>query len=220
MIKISHLIILNLENLEGHIVFTFHFKKSLLLITTLLYTSSLWAEGTVRPSWYRYYDNKGIANVSTHVTPEHIKYGYQSLDSNMQVIQRTLPFDSKQHATQSKTAQQSNAQKENDQRLKRAYGSSKMATQKRQESLLHLNKQIQLQAQQIRQLKQDRELFLREEQIYKRRNEPLPRILENRLNYNEQHIQQSQKQLRSLQSQYQKTQVEYDRIIARLKTLE
>jgi hypothetical protein len=50
--------------------------------------SSVAIADTPKAVWYRYYDQHGIANISTSVTPAHIRYGYEALDRNMQVIKR------------------------------------------------------------------------------------------------------------------------------------
>lgn len=55
--------------------------------------TNLYAQ-SVKPAWYRYYDSRGIANISTNVTPNHIRYGYEALDQNMQVIQRNRAYNS------------------------------------------------------------------------------------------------------------------------------
>ena len=174
----------------------------------------------IKPAWYRYYDNKGVANLSTTVSPNHIRYGYEALDANMQVIQRNKPFNPDKTSSHIQKTNTSSKQKEADQRLKKAYGSSRVATQKRQESLAHINKQIQLQQQQLAQLQKDRVMFKKQELQYTRKGLAVPQTLQNTLNYNQQYLQNGRKQLGALQQQYQKSQAEYDRIIARLKTLE
>lgn len=188
---------------------------------TLLSINSLSVlANTIKPAWYRYYDNKGVANLSTTVSPNHIRYGYEALDRNMQLIQRTKPFNpdkASSHVSKTNTASK---QKEADQRLKKAYGSSRLAIQKRQESLSHIQKQMQLQQQQLLQLQKDRVMFKKQEQQYTKKGLAVPQTLQNTLSYNQQYIHNGHKQLQSLQTQYQKCQVEYDRIIQRLKALE
>ena len=193
--------------------------KWLIFSIVSLYSISILAN-TVKPAWYRYYDHKGIANLSTTVSPNHIRHGYEALDRNMQVIQRTKPFNpdkASSHVSQSNAALK---QKENDQRLKKAYGSSRLATQKRQESLNHINKQIQLQQQQLLQLQKDRLMFQKQEQQYTKKGLDVPQSLKNPLSYNQQYIQNGHQQLLSLRTQYQKCQSEYTIIIQRLKALE
>ena len=53
-------------------------------------SSSFAAVEQPKAVWYRYYDKNGVANVSTSVTPEHIRYGYEALDRNMQVIKKIV----------------------------------------------------------------------------------------------------------------------------------
>lgn len=193
--------------------------KWLIFVTLSAFSLPLLAN-SVKPAWYRYYDSKGVANVSTTVSPNHIRYGYEALDRNMQVIQRTKPFNPDKASSHISTTNTVSKQKEADQRLKKAYGSSRLATQKRQESLSHINKQIQLQQQQLAQLQKDRILFKKQEQQYTKKGLAIPQTLQNTLKYNQQYIQNGHKQLQSLQMQYQKCQIEYDRIITRLKALE
>ena len=71
--------------------------KVILLALLSLQTISIMADPP-KAVWYRYYDSKGIANVSSSVTPNHIRYGYEALDSNMQVIQRARPYNAEKDA--------------------------------------------------------------------------------------------------------------------------
>ncbi len=196
-----------------------HYKIKWLIFVALSAFSLPILADTVKPAWYRYYDHKGVANLSTTVSPNHIRYGYEALDRNMQVIQRNKPFNPDK-ASSHVSKSSSNKQKEADQRLKKAYGSSRLATQKRQESLMHIDKLIQQQQQQLQQLQKDRVMFKKQELQYTKKGLAVPHTLQNTLKYNQQYIQNGHKQLQSLHMQYQKSQSEYDRIITRLKTLE
>ncbi len=189
----------------------------LMLLGAMLSVSAV-ADG-VKPAWYRYYDQNGVANLSTTVSPNHIRYGYESLDRNMQVLQRTRPFNSEKAAHATKPTAYSQ-QRELDRRLKSAYGSSQVASQKRQEKLKHITQQIELQKKQLQQLEKDRVGFKKQALAFTQKGRAIPKNLQDTLNYNQQYLQNGQKQLQTLQVQYQKTQVEYDKIIARLKTLE
>lgn len=190
-----------------------------LLAFAIAYTGTAFAK-SIKPAWYRYYDHQGVANLSTSVSPNHIRYGYEALDRNMQVIQRTRAFNSEKASSHNTKASAYSKQREADQRLKQAYGSSRVASQKRQENLTHLSKQIKLQQHQIHQLQKDRLVFKKQELQYTQKGRPVPLTLQHTLNYNQQYIQNGQKQLQSLKMQYQKNQAEYDRIITRLKALE
>lgn len=188
-----------------------------LILCTILSNGAF--SDTIKPAWYRYYDQNGVANLSTTVSPNHIRYGYESLDRNMQVLQRTRPFNSEKAAHATKPTAYSQ-QRELDRRLKSAYGSSQVASQKRQEKLKHISQQIELQQKQLKQLEKDRVGFKKQTLAFTQKGRAIPKNLQDTLNYNQQYLQNGQKQLQALQAQYQKTQVEYDKIIARLKALE
>ncbi|WP_228141068.1 hypothetical protein [Acinetobacter johnsonii] len=124
--------------------------KVILLALLSLQTISIMADPP-KAVWYRYYESKGIANVSSSVTPNHIRYGYEALDSNMQVIQRARPYNAEkdaQYATQRAAAAK---QRESDLKLKRAYTNSQVATQKRNTALSYILKQIKFQQDELKQ---------------------------------------------------------------------
>ncbi len=98
--------------------------------------SSVAIADTPKAVWYRYYDQHGIANISTSVTPAHIRYGYEALDQNMQVIKRNHPYNSEADLNQSSQRALSARYREEDNKLKRAYSNSKTATIKRDQALL------------------------------------------------------------------------------------
>ena len=192
----------------------------LLLISLLLLQSAFTFAEEVKAVWYRYYDNKGVANISTSVTPNHIRYGYEALDRNMQVIKRNRPYNAE---TEQKKAPQRAAQakqREADLRLKRAYTNSKVAINKGNEALPNIKKQISFQQDQLKQLQNDRILFKRQEMEYLRKGDPVPAILKSNLSNNATNISNKKEQIQSLQTNYRNTQAEYANIIARLKAME
>ena len=192
----------------------------LLLISLLLLQSAFTFADGVKAVWYRYYDSKGVANISTSVTPNHIRYGYEALDRNMQVIKRNRPYNAE---TEQKKAPQRAAQakqREADLRLKRAYTNSKVAINKGNEALANIKKQISFQQDQLKQLQNDRILFKRQEMEYLRKGDPVPAILKSNLSNNATNISNKKEQIQSLQTNYRNTQAEYANIIARLKAME
>lgn len=197
-------------------------------LTTLLFvsatlTASLAAANTTpsaKAKWYRYYDKNGVANISSSVTPEHIRYGYEALDQNMQVIQKSHAYNSDKDQQSSGNRAKQARQQEEDLRLKRAYGSSKVAMNKRDAMLNNIQKQIHFQQQQYQQLSKDRDLFKKQEQNYLKKGTIVPKNLKDRLEYNAQNMATIQKNIQSLQTNYRNTQAQYDNIIKRLKTLE
>lgn len=193
--------------------------KVILLALLSLQTISIMADPP-KAVWYRYYDSKGIANVSSNVTPNHIRYGYEALDSNMQVIQRARPYNAEKDAQYAPQRAAAAKQRESDLKLKRAYTSSQVATQKRNTALSYILKQIKFQQDELKQLQNDRIGFLRQEKENMRKGKSNPKPLQDMIDYNSKNIVMKKEQIQSLQSHYRNTKAEYDRIIARLKTLE
>jgi hypothetical protein len=173
-----------------------------------------------KAAWYRYYDKNGVANISTSVTPAHIKNGYEALDRNMQVIKRNHAYNVEKDLQQS-TLRASEVRKlEQDARLKRAYGNSSVATNKRNELLNNLKQQINLQNQNLKQLQSDRIILKRQEMEYYRKGNTVPSTLKDRIKYNAENIDKTKGYMEGLQNNYRQTQNQYDDIINRLKKLE
>lgn len=173
-----------------------------------------------KATWYRYYDKNGVANVSTSVTPEHIRYGYEALDRNMQVIKRNRPYNATVDVQQSAQRESVARRREQDLRLKRAYGNTQIATAKRDQILANLKKQLNYQQEQLQQLQKDKIAFKRQEMDYHRKGEILPTQLKSNLENNSKNIDNVKKTVESLRNAYHKTEIEYADIISRLKTLE
>jgi hypothetical protein len=175
---------------------------------------------TPKAVWYRYYDQRGIANISTSVTPAHIRYGYEALDQNMQVIKRNHPYNSERDLNQSSQRALSAQYREQDNKLKKAYSNSKTAIMKRDQALLAIKKQINYQQEQLTQLQQDKILFKRQEMEYFRKGEKVPErhktLIENNLN----NINKVKQTLEILSKTYNRTNNDYENIIDRLKKLE
>ncbi|WP_286740836.1 hypothetical protein [Acinetobacter sp. UBA1496] len=173
-----------------------------------------------KATWYRYYDSKGIANISTNVTPNHIRHGYEALDQNMQVIRRNRAYNSEADIKQApQRAAQAKLQAEN-LKLKKAYSSSQVAIIKRNDILVNIKKQITFQQDQLKQLQNDRIYFKRQQIEHLRKGESIPTSLKNNIENNQKNIEAKKEMIQSLQISYRNTQAEYDNIIARLKALE
>lgn len=191
-----------------------------LLLQATLTLASASSDTPAKAKWYRYYDSKGIANISSNVTPNHIRYGYEALDQNMQVIQRAKPYNVEADIRQApKRAAQAQQQAE-DLRIKRAYNNSHTARQKKNETLAQLKKQIAFQQEQLKQLQNDRIMFIRQEREFLRKGQNVPAHLKTTLTNNEKNLNAQKENIQSLQSRYRNKEAEYDRIIQRLKALE
>lgn len=192
----------------------------LLIFFSLSMIQTFAADPQPKAAWYRYYDSRGVANVSTSVTPAHISYGYEALDRNMQVIRKNRPYNAE--ADVKKAPERAAVAKSNeaDLKLKKAYTNSTIATQKKTAALLYIKKQINFQQDQLKQLQDDRIMFKRQEMEHLRKGSTIPVQLKNVLEYNQSNITMKKELIHSLQTNYRNTQAEYDKIIIRLKAME
>jgi len=154
------------------------------------------------------------------VTPNHIRYGYEALDQNMQVIQRAKPYNVEADIRQAPQRAAHARQQAEDQKLKRAYNNSQIALQKKNEVLSQLKKQMAFQQEQLKQLQKDRIMFVRQEREFLRKGKNVPEHLKKTLVINEKNLTAQKENIQSLQSRYRNQEAEYDRIIQRLKALE
>ena len=184
------------------------------------WASTLAIADTSKVAWYRYYDQQGTANISTSVTPAHIRYGYEVLDQNMQVIKRNHSYNAQADLNQSSQRAVSARHRELDIKLKKAYSNSKTATIKRDQALLAIKKQINYQQEQLNQLQQDKILFKRQEMEYFRKREVIPERLKTLIENNLNNIYRVKQTLETLSKTYNRTNSEYENIIGRLKKLE
>ena len=211
----------NVQNPElGISEYHLRIRKVILLMLLCLYPIVSYANNTTKATWYRYYDSRGIANISSTVTPAHIRHGYEALDKNMQVIKRNKAYSVDADLKQAPQREAKAKRLESDQKLKKAYNNSKVATQKRDIALNAIQKQIDFQQAQLKQLQTDRVQFKREEMEYTRKGKTVPENLKKSLSYNLSNLNALKQNIQSLQVSYFKTQTEYDKIIARLKVIE
>lgn len=197
-----------------------YIKTALLLVTLTLQTTLIHANTQQKAKWYRYYDSKGVANISTNVTPNHIRFGYEALDQNMQVIQRARPYNVETDIKQAPQRAIEAKKHIEDSKLKRAYTNSNVAAQKKNEALVQIKKQIAFQQEQLKQLQTDRVTFVRQEREIARKGKTTPQHLKLTLENNQKNIITQKENIQSLQSRYRNLEAEYDRIISRLKALE
>ncbi|WP_111895633.1 hypothetical protein [Acinetobacter sp. MB5] len=181
--------------------------------------SLLYAESP-SPVWYRYYDTNGVATISSSISQNHIRRGYDVLDRRMQILRHVPAFNAKKSQYNAQYNIVQSKQKEADQRLKQAYTSSKTAELKKQEALQTIKAQINYQQYQAKDIYQDQLSLGREEQEYIRQGKSVPATLKVRLKENQNSIDRSKASILNLQNDYRETQLKYDRIISRLKLME
>lgn len=192
----------------------------LFIVLSIFISSELLAQSTAKAKWYRYYDKNGVANISSTVSPEHLRHGYEALDRNMQVIRKNKPYDAKYEIRNAAEIQRKARQQSEDLKLKRAYGTSQVAVNKRNDMLKKITKQIAMTQQELKTVENDYLILKQDENKYIKKKKPVPSDLKNRIHYNIQNTQNIKTRIESLQTEYRNTQAEYDIIIKRLKNLE
>lgn len=198
------------------VIRTVVFPSILCLATSLTFA----ANASPKAVWYRYYDQHGTANISTSVTPAHIRFGYEALDQNMQVIQRNRPYSTAADLHQAAQRATQTEEHARNLKLKQAYGSSKTAALKRDQALQTIKKQINYQQEQLNQLQRDKIALKRQEMEYFRKGEIVPKQHKALIENNATNIINSKDNLITLKNSYFQTQTEYEQIIKRLKKLE
>lgn len=186
------------------------------LLSFLLTSNSYGANA----AWYRYYDKQGVANISSTVSPEHIRYGYETLDSNMLVIKKVKPSQGGQSALDGQQREQSYLQHKSDMRIKGAYSNPKFAETKKKETLKGTQDQITFQKKQLNNLYQIQANLKKQEQDARLQGRDVSKLTKDALEKNAIQIANTQRNIIYLQTNYQRTEQHYDYVISRLKALE
>lgn len=171
-------------------------------------------------TWYRYYDNRGISNISSTVSPEHLRYGYEVLDSNMQVTQRFRPATHQNSLKHEVQREQAYKQHMDDLRLKNAYSNSRLAEIKKTEALKSIQEQIVYQKNQSNLLYKLQFSLKQKEQEMLLKGQHIPTEFKVNLQKNTDQLNNVQKNIIDTQVKLQRTEQYYNTIINRLKFLE
>lgn len=167
--------------------------------------------------WYRYYDHKGVANISSSITQSHIQYGYETLDQNMQIIKKNDAFNAEKNQKSNILLSTDAQEIKDDLLLKKAYGTSEVAKEKKKMSLDTINNQINFQLNQLKNLQQNRIHLKKIEMEYIRKNQLIPHESIDKLEFNSKNIEQTINNIQMLQQNYMQTEIQFNKIIDRLK---
>lgn len=185
---------------------------SLMTIAIMVAPNFAWAD------WYRYYDASGKPTISTSVTANHIKHGYEVLNSQMYVVRRVPPSNQAIEKRQLQQAQANRNQQQELQRLRQAYGSSASAMRKRDEVLKKMNDQLTFYNTQYNQLLSTNRNLQSQQSNYTRQGQAVPVSIAQALTKNTQALHNISNNIRVLQQQINKTSTEYQQVIQTLKT--
>ena len=179
------------------------------------------SNGMAQPKarWYRYYDSNGRPNLSSTITDQHLKYGYQALDSNMQVIKSARPYSPDSYAVQKAKRDALEAKRQYDMNLKRTYGSASQAAAKRDQILADMaSRKVYLQAQLVslqRALGSD----IAQAAVYERQRKAIPVTLQKSLDTNRKNVADAAQNIKAISERQQQIRQQYDETINRLNRL-
>ena len=187
------------------------------LLLSLVLCASVHAKET---RWYRYYDSRGVPAISTSVSEQHLQYGYDVLDSHMQVIQHYQPFSSEKYAKQQTRREQVIAKKISDRHLKETYVSSDRATIKRDLEIASINNQIEQSAKESKKILETLNNTVTSAARYDRQNKPIPLMIKTTLEKNKLLLAQSNANINALQAKLAQTIKKFNDVIIELKRIE
>lgn len=170
--------------------------------------------------WYRYYDSNGQASLSNSITEEQMKYGYEALDRNMQVVKRVPPYSAQQYASQKAQRDASNAKRNADLDLKKTYGSSMAATAKRDQILSDLSSRRSFLSTQLISLQTALSANIAQAANLERQQKPIPASLKKNLEESRKNVNEAQQNISAIDARQQQVRTDYDQIIRRLAALE
>jgi chromosome segregation ATPase len=170
--------------------------------------------------WYRYYDSNGQASLSNSITEEQMKYGYEALDRNMQVVKRVPPYSAQQYASQKAQRDASNAKRNADLDLKKTYGSSMAATAKRDQILSDLSSRRSFLSTQLISLQAALSANIAQAANLERQQKAIPVSLKKNLEESRKNVNEAQQNIGAIDARQQQVRTDYDQIIRRLTALE
>lgn len=170
--------------------------------------------------WYRYYDSNGQASLSNTLTEEQMKYGYEALDKNMQVVKRVAPYTAEKYAIQKAQQDAAQARKNADLELKKAYNSSTAAAAKRDQILADLTGRRSYLSTQLAGLQATLSNNIAQAATLERQQKPIPPMLKKNLEESRRNVNEAEKNIAAIDDRQKQVKAEYEQIIQRLSALE
>lgn len=169
--------------------------------------------------WYRYYNSNGQPNLSSTITDQHLKYGYEALDRNMQVVKRASPYSAESYAAQKAKRDAQDAKRQSDLNLKKTYGSALQAAAKRDQILADMgSRKVYLQAQ-LTSLQRTLGSDIAQAAVFERQGKPIPAMLQKSLDTNRKNVADAERNIRAIGERQQQVRQQYEDIIQRLNRI-
>jgi hypothetical protein len=188
-------------------------------LVSVCYADVAASPSEVKARWYRYYNN-GIPTISGVITQEHVRLGYDALNSNMMVIRRVPPFTQESYDRQKAQREQQDARRQADRNLVLAHVSSTQATLKRDQTLAEIASRMQYLNGQMLELQNDLGRDVATAAAYERRQTMVPQAIQARMKDKRDQITQMQRNIAALQKRQDDVRASSAQIIARLDYLE
>ena len=187
------------------------------------YDYSSYSSGANNPQpiirWYRYYNGSGQPSLSSTITDQHLKYGYEALDRNMQVIKRVPPYSTESYARQKAKRDVEAAKRQADMNLRRTYGSVTQAVAKRNQMLADMASRKSYLQTQLTGLQRMLSKDIAQAATYERQSKPVPAMLQKSITDNKKNVLEAQQNIQAINERQQQVIQQYDDIIRRLKTM-
>lgn len=188
-----------------------------ILLGGLLLSLTSWSAPTGK--FYRYYDHRGIAVTSSTVTPSHIRHGYEVLNERMDTVYRVPAGTPASDAAFQRRKDAEEKQRQQDDRLIQAYGSSSRAIAKRDEIIRGLNANLEFHRTQYQKLNNTYNNLISQESNYKRSGQTVPSNLAEQVKNTRISLQRMSNSINTIEQNKIKTENEYNHAINRLKAL-
>ena len=193
---------------------------SILLLILTTSTPAFADNSNATPRWYRYYNKQGIPTLSSTISEQHLQYGYDSLDKNMQLIKHFSPFSGQNYAKEQAQREQAIAKRISERHLQETYISSNRATSQRDRELNDLDGQIKRSQQQSATLSAALNGNVMLAANLERQNKPIPAELKKQLMINKDLLNQSQSNISALKIKREQSSKQFNDVIATLKNIE
>ena len=170
--------------------------------------------------WYRYYNGQGVPMLSGTVTQEHMRFGYDALDSNMIVIRHYPPFTNESYAKQRAQREAQEAKRQADRNLVEVYINSTQATAQRDRILQEITGRRQFMQDQLTGMQKDLQGNIAAAASFERDNKKVPFRLKSDMESKRTQITNAQANIKALNHREMEVQTQYKAIIDRLVFLE
>lgn len=189
-----------------------------LLCASLLSSMALADDDNASKRLYRYYNDKGIPTLSYQITDEHIRYGYEIIDTNMQVVKKVPPIAEYQKGKEKRDSTLKKQQQ--DAHILRLFASTRDAESARDRQISTLETSIAYNTIQLQRIKRLRANFVSEAAAAERKTKKALPQVKSRIEEFDKQIADLQTLINAQRAEKEKINKDFAPIIARLIEIE